>query len=51
MRVINLASMGALIIINIVILIANPAAYPVLLFTGASTILFIINVLFYLLSE
>ena len=44
-------SMIGIIILNVFMIIANPGAFPLLLFTSASTVLFIINVLFYLLSE
>ena len=44
-------SMAAIIILNILMVIANPGVFPILLFTSASTVLFIINVLFYLVSE
>ena len=44
-------SMAAIIILNILMVIANPGAFPVLVFTSSSTVLFIINVLFYLVGE
>ena len=44
-------SMAAIIILNILMVIGNPWSFPVLLFTSASTILFIINLLFYIVSE
>ena len=43
--------MAAIIILNILRVIANPGVFPILLFSSASTVLFIINVLFYLVSE
>ena len=43
--------MAIIIILNILMVISNPAAFPVLLFTSASTVLFIINILFFVLSE
>ena len=43
--------MGAIIILNILMVIANPGAVPVLVFSSAATVLFIINVLFYFVGE
>ena len=51
LKILNLISMAAMITLNILMVIANPAGFPVLLISSASTVLFIINVLFYLVSE
>ena len=51
LKLINMASMAGIIVLNILMVIANPSAFPILIFTSASTVLFIINVLFYILSE
>ena len=51
LRTMNIISLLALVSLNILMLIAWASYYAVLIFISAESILFIMNVLFYFLSE
>ena len=51
LRTMNIISLLALVSLNIFMLIAWPSYYGVLIFISAESILFVMNILFYFLSE
>ena len=51
LRIINIFSLGAIIALNIFMLIAWAGQYFVVFFISLSSILFILNILFYVLGE
>ena len=51
LRTMNIISLLALVSLNIFMLIAWASYYAVLIFISAESILFIMNVLFYFISE
>ena len=51
LRTMNMISLLALVSLNIFMLIAWPSYYGVLIFISAESILFVMNILFYFISE
>ena len=51
LRTMNIISLLALVSLNIFMLIAWPSYYGVLIFISAESILFVMNILFYFISE
>ena len=51
LRVMNIISLIALVSLNVFMLIAWPSTYALLIFISAESLLFIMNILFYFVSE
>ena len=51
LRITNIISLIALVSLNVFMLIAWPSYYGLLIFISAESLLFIMNILFYFVSE